>query len=94
MASALRSVAADAHGNAEPERMAADTALRQPAHCAPPFNVLEGILIESIGDGDVLFSPLPPVEGVTLLSLSVRLGLNVIFGSCFHFSASSLRVDT
>jgi hypothetical protein len=58
-----------------------------------PFNVLEGILIESIGDGDVLFSPLPPVEGVTLLSLSVCLGLDVIFGSCFHFSASSLRVD-
>jgi hypothetical protein len=35
----------------------------------------------------------PPIEGVALLSLSVRLGLEATFGSCFHFSASGLWVD-
>jgi hypothetical protein len=34
-----------------------------------------------------------PVKGVALLSILVRLDLNVTFDSCFHFSASGLRVD-
>jgi hypothetical protein len=34
-----------------------------------------------------------PVKGVALLSLLVRLDLNVTFDSCFHFLASGLRVD-